>query len=136
MYQDQHGQPGLDPRDCRDKAIPQIVSKIQGMYIRQMAAGLNHSVLIVSPNATAKEIDVLTWGRGTYGQLGHGSGEKVISGDALIDLRKMIGSFVFSTNQNQTPPSSHLTSAHRLALLTLSPFQSLIAELGQCWLTC
>ena len=94
MYQDQHGQPGLDPRDCRDKAIPQIVSKIQGMYIRQMVAGLNHSVLIVSPNATAKEIDVLTWGRGTYGQLGHGSGEKVISGDALIDLRKMIRSFV------------------------------------------
>ena len=102
----EHGQLGLDPRDCRYKATPQIVPKIQGMYIRQAAAGLNHSVLIVSPNATAQEIDVLTWGRGSYGQLGHGSGKKAIPDDALTDLRTMISSSVFSTNQ--APRSSAL----------------------------
>jgi hypothetical protein len=31
-------------------------------------------VVVVSPKETSHEYKVLTWGRGSYGQLGHGSG--------------------------------------------------------------
>ena len=95
----EHGQLGLDPRDCKYKSIPHVVGKMKGYYIRDAACGMNHSVVVVSPTPTSREFEVLTWGRGSYGQLGHGSGRIKIPDKQLNDLRAMIRSPIFTVNR-------------------------------------
>lgn len=98
----EHGQLGLDPRDCTYKATPQVVVKVQGRYLLDAACGLNHSVIVATQSATSRIFQVLTWGRGSYGQLGHGSGRIKVADQQLYDLRRMIRSPIFSSNR---PPS-------------------------------
>jgi hypothetical protein len=106
----EHGQLGLDPRDCKYKAVPQVVEKLRGLHVHKIACGINHSIVVVSPSATKREFQVLSWGRGSYGQLGHGSGRVKVQDTDLAELRALIRSPLFSSNQ---PPRSHAFNASR-----------------------
>ena len=117
----EHGQLALDPRDCTYKATPQVVTKLRGRYIHDAACGLNHSVVVATESATSRIFDVLTWGRGSYGQLGHGSGRIKIADEKLHDLRMMIRSPVFSANRPPSQAGSSSRSQSRDTLRASSP---------------
>ena len=73
----EHGQLGLDLRDARARSVPlpQLVPRLRGMTVLHAACGLNHT-LVVAETADRRRV-VLAFGRGSYGQLGHGSGKPV-----------------------------------------------------------
>jgi alpha-tubulin suppressor-like RCC1 family protein len=50
-----------------DEAVPRLIEALDRVVVKQVAAGLFHSMVLTS------EGDVWTWGRGTQGQLGHGN---------------------------------------------------------------
>ncbi|VEL39243.1 unnamed protein product [Protopolystoma xenopodis] len=60
------GQLGLGHANERPIAVPQLVASLNGLPIRQIAAGGNHS-LVLTPSGA-----VYSWGANSHGQLGLG----------------------------------------------------------------
>jgi len=69
-----HGDPGTY------SLIPKQVRVMSGLDVKQLAAGENHSCVLTSFG------DIYTWGRGDYGQLGHGN---LLSKDAPTLLQAL-----------------------------------------------
>ncbi|KAL3687154.1 hypothetical protein R1sor_013463 [Riccia sorocarpa] len=63
-----------------DITTPQLVEKLWGLGIVQIACGENHSA------ALSADGQVFTWGRGKYGQLGHGGVDSEFSPVAVTAL--------------------------------------------------
>jgi len=81
----EHGCLGVDTKDARFKALPQKIRFAGGQEGTQfsvippgggakISCGENHTIMAVEgPGKSAA--GVWAWGRGSYGQLGHGSGK-------------------------------------------------------------
>jgi alpha-tubulin suppressor-like RCC1 family protein len=50
-----------------DEAVPRLIEALNRVAVTQVAAGYSHSMVLTSAG------DVWTWGRGDFGQLGHGN---------------------------------------------------------------
>lgn len=63
----QFGQLGLGDLEDRNAPTPITSSPLAGQHTRLLACGWRHTL------AVSEEGQMFTWGRGTNGQLGHGS---------------------------------------------------------------
>mmetsp|Transcript_26130 Transcript_26130/g.85925 ORF Transcript_26130/g.85925 Transcript_26130/m.85925 type:complete len:650 (+) Transcript_26130:198-2147(+) len=83
----EHGQLGLDPRDTSFRPIPQEVKKMKGMIVLAAACSENHSVVVATmPGSGPKgDMKVFSWGRGSFGQLGYGSGKVPVMKETVQD---------------------------------------------------
>jgi regulator of chromosome condensation len=57
--------------DCENRTAPEIIETISDIRTCQIAAGAHHSVACTADNK------VFTFGRNTYGQLGHGGTQEM-----------------------------------------------------------
>ena len=73
-----YGQLGRDCGDANTSVTPQLVDALDGVFVRQVAAGSYHSC-VVDSNGT-----LYIWGGGHHGQLGLGKAGELVSCLSLL----------------------------------------------------
>lgn len=76
-----HGQLGYEAEE--NVAIPRKVPLPDGIKIKQVTGGFHHSMLL------AEDGRVFSWGRGDYGQLGHGNTESITEPKSIEVFEKL-----------------------------------------------